>query len=105
MLRGRLEWAKSMSWHGVAPLMHLLDRIDETGVRLSPRLFRPIPLVLNVPLTPSKVVCKNRNYMIILFIALLRHRADWYNEYPRPQEDCKVVRSSGFSRFQTAFSA
>ena len=42
MLRGRLEWAKSMSWHGVAPLVHLLDRIDETGVRLSPRLFRPI---------------------------------------------------------------
>jgi hypothetical protein len=37
-----LEWAKTMTWRGAAPLVHLLDRVYETGVRLSPRLFRPI---------------------------------------------------------------
>lgn len=37
-----LEWAKTMTWRGVSPLVHLLDRIYETGVRLKPRLFRPI---------------------------------------------------------------
>lgn len=37
-----LEWAKTMTWHGMAPLVHLLDRVYETGVRLSPRLFCPI---------------------------------------------------------------
>jgi hypothetical protein len=37
-----LEWAKTMTWRGVTPLVHLLDRVYETGVRLSPRLFRPI---------------------------------------------------------------
>ena len=33
---------KTMTWRGVAPIVHLLDRVYETGVRLSPRLFRPI---------------------------------------------------------------
>ena len=37
-----LEWAKTMTWRGVSPLVHLLDRIYETGVRLKPHLFRPI---------------------------------------------------------------
>ncbi len=37
-----LDWAKTMTWRGVAPLVHLLDRVYETGVRLSPCLFRPI---------------------------------------------------------------
>jgi Rhodopirellula transposase DDE domain len=37
-----LEWAKTMTWRGVAPIVHLLDRIYETGVRLLPRDFRPI---------------------------------------------------------------
>jgi hypothetical protein len=37
-----LEWAKTMTWRGVGPLVHLLDRVYETGVRLSPCLFRPI---------------------------------------------------------------
>ena len=37
-----LEWAKTMTWRGVTPIVHLLDRIYETGVRLTPRLFRPI---------------------------------------------------------------
>jgi hypothetical protein len=31
-----------MTWRGVAPIVHLLDRVYETGVRLSPREFRPI---------------------------------------------------------------
>jgi hypothetical protein len=35
-------WAKTMTWRGVAPIVHLLDRVYETGVRLSPREFRPI---------------------------------------------------------------
>jgi hypothetical protein len=37
-----LRWAKTMTWRGVAPIVHLLDRVYETGVRLSPREFRPI---------------------------------------------------------------
>jgi hypothetical protein len=38
-----LRWAKPMTWRGVAPIVHLLlDRVYETGVRLSPRAFRPI---------------------------------------------------------------
>lgn len=37
-----LEWAKTMTWRGVAPIVHLLDRFYATGVRLSSRVFRPI---------------------------------------------------------------
>jgi hypothetical protein len=37
-----LRWAKTMTWRGVAPIVHLLDRVYETGVRLSPREFRHI---------------------------------------------------------------
>ena len=37
-----LAWAQTMTWRGVAPLVHLLDRVHETGIRLTPRLFRPI---------------------------------------------------------------
>ena len=37
-----LAWAKTMTWHGVAPIVHLLHQVYETGVRLTPRLFRPI---------------------------------------------------------------
>ena len=37
-----LEWAKTMTWRGVAPTVCLLDRVYQTGVRLSSRLFRPI---------------------------------------------------------------
>jgi len=36
-----LKWAQSMTWRGVAPLIHLLDRTYNTGVRLTRRLFRP----------------------------------------------------------------
>jgi hypothetical protein len=37
-----LEWAKTMTWRGVAPIVHLLDRVYQTGVRLSSHVFRPI---------------------------------------------------------------
>lgn len=37
-----LKWAQTMTWRGVAPLIHLLDRTYDTGVRLTKRLFRPI---------------------------------------------------------------
>ncbi len=37
-----LAWAKTMTWRGVAPIVHLLDRVYETGVRLTKAAFRPI---------------------------------------------------------------
>lgn len=37
-----LEWAQTMTWRGITPLVHLLDRTYDTGVRLTKRLFRPI---------------------------------------------------------------
>jgi len=37
-----LKWAQTMTWRGLAPLIHLLDRTYDTGVRLTKRLFRPI---------------------------------------------------------------
>lgn len=37
-----LSWAKTMTWRAVSPLVHLLDRVYETGVRLAPREYCPI---------------------------------------------------------------
>jgi len=37
-----LAWAKTMTWRGVAPIVHLIDRIYEAGVRILPRDFRTI---------------------------------------------------------------
>lgn len=37
-----LAWAKTMTWCGVAPIVHLLDRVYETGVTLTKAAFRPI---------------------------------------------------------------
>lgn len=37
-----LKWAQTMTWRGVQPFVHLLDRVYNTGVRLTKRLFRPI---------------------------------------------------------------
>jgi hypothetical protein len=37
-----LAWAKTMTWCGVAPIVHLLDRVYATGVRLTKSAFRPI---------------------------------------------------------------
>ncbi len=36
-----LRWAKTMTWRGVSPIVHLLDRVYQTGVRLSRSEFRP----------------------------------------------------------------
>jgi hypothetical protein len=41
-VQAALAWARTMTWRGIAPLVHLLDRVYETGVRLTPPLFRPI---------------------------------------------------------------
>lgn len=49
-----LAWAQTMTWRGVAPLVHLLDRVYETGVRLTPRLFRPIAARLQRSVTLPK---------------------------------------------------
>ena len=37
-----LGWAKTMTWRGVTPIVHFLNRVYATGVTLTPRLFRPI---------------------------------------------------------------
>lgn len=37
-----LEWAKSMTWRGVAPLVHLMDGVYEKGIRVSRAAFRPL---------------------------------------------------------------
>lgn len=37
-----LHWARTMTWRGIRPLVHLLDGIYETGVRLTKSAFRPI---------------------------------------------------------------
>ena len=37
-----LEWAKTMTWRKVRPIVHLLDRLYQTGVRLTKAAFRPV---------------------------------------------------------------
>jgi transposase len=37
-----LAWAKTMTWRGVRPIVHFLDRVYETGIRLTKSAFRPI---------------------------------------------------------------
>ncbi len=37
-----LEWAKTMTWRGVRRMVHLLDRVYETGVTLTEAAFRPV---------------------------------------------------------------
>jgi transposase len=37
-----LAWAQSMTWKGIHPLVHFLDRNYPTGVRLTKAAFRPI---------------------------------------------------------------
>lgn len=39
---GVLNWARTMTWRSVPPIVQLLDRAYETGVRLTKSLFRPI---------------------------------------------------------------
>ena len=37
-----LAWASTMTWRGVKPIVHLLDQVYETGVRLTKSAFRVI---------------------------------------------------------------
>ena len=53
-VQAALAWARTMTWRGVTPLVHLLDRVYETGVRLTPRLFRPIAARLQRSVTLPK---------------------------------------------------
>jgi Rhodopirellula transposase DDE domain len=45
-IKTTMAWAKTMTWRGVTPLVHLIDRVYETGVRLSKSAFRPIAMRL-----------------------------------------------------------
>ena len=49
-----LAWARTMTWRGIRPLVHLLDRIYETGVKLTKPEFRPIANRLERSLTLPK---------------------------------------------------
>ncbi len=37
-----VKWAQTMTWNGVAPIVHLLDKVYETGVRLTKSAFLPV---------------------------------------------------------------
>ena len=37
-----LEWARTMTWKGVHPIVELLDRVYEKGIRIAKKAFRPI---------------------------------------------------------------
>lgn len=37
-----LGWARTMTWNGIHPVVELLDRIYEKGVKITKKLFRPI---------------------------------------------------------------
>ena len=37
-----LEWARTMTWNGIHPVVELLDRVYEKGVKITKKLFRPI---------------------------------------------------------------
>jgi hypothetical protein len=41
-IAGALQWARTMTRRGVSPVVHLLDRVDDQGVRVSRAAFRPI---------------------------------------------------------------
>jgi hypothetical protein len=41
-LETTLAWARTMTWHGVAPIVQVLDGVYKTGVRLTKSAFRPI---------------------------------------------------------------
>lgn len=49
-----LRWARTMTWRGVSPVVHLLDRVYDKGVRLSRAAFRPIAARLERSATLSK---------------------------------------------------
>lgn len=37
-----LEWARTMTWKGISPVVKLLDRVYETGVKIAKKAFQPI---------------------------------------------------------------
>jgi len=37
-----LEWARSMAWKGISPVLNLLDRVYQTGVKITKKAFQPI---------------------------------------------------------------
>ncbi len=37
-----LEWARTMTWKGVRPIVELLDRVYEKGVRIAKKAFQKI---------------------------------------------------------------
>ena len=37
-----LEWARSMTWKGISPVVNLLDRVYQTGVKITKKAFQPI---------------------------------------------------------------
>jgi len=49
-----LNWAQTMTWRDVTPIVHFLDRVYPTGVRLKPNLFRPIAARLQRSITLPK---------------------------------------------------
>ncbi len=49
-----LQWARTMTWRGVSPVVHLLDRVYDKGVRVSRAAFRPITARLERSATLSK---------------------------------------------------
>jgi hypothetical protein len=49
-----LAWAKTMTWHGVRPIVHCLDQVYETGVTITKAAFRPIAERLQRSLTLPK---------------------------------------------------
>ena len=53
-LQTTLDWAKTMTWRGVHPIVHLLDRVYETGVRVPKAEFAPIAERLERSLTLPK---------------------------------------------------
>jgi hypothetical protein len=36
------EWARSMTWKGIAPTVHLLDKIYEKGVSQTKKAFKAV---------------------------------------------------------------
>jgi hypothetical protein len=50
-----LSWAKTMTWRAVAPIVHLLDRVYETGVRLTPAP-NPSPPGQTITLLPEPLI-------------------------------------------------
>lgn len=53
-----IRWAQTMTWRGVSPVVHLLDRIYDKGVTVSRSAFRPIATRLerSAPLAKWSVV-------------------------------------------------